>query len=121
MADLLFFPTGGGRQRRTDFSGIVGWIAKRAEIDHAPVNVGRISQVLWGEMAQRIYRQRRTDFLGIVGATIWSSLYVSRQRRTDFSGIVGRDKAHKESQAPRRQRRTDFSGIVGCICLMIMF
>jgi len=61
------------RQRRTDFSGIVGWNSRLAKTSKAP-------------------RQRRTDFSGIVGSIMAKPLpspYTSRQRRTDFSGIVG--------------------------------
>ena len=106
------------RQRRTDFSGIVGL---QVHIDSA-------------------YRQRRTDFSGIVVALAGEPLEkkITRQRRTDFSGIVGLAASFQRrwlalavnagrisqvlwagtapailAKVKYRQRRTDFSGIVG--------
>ena len=61
------------RQRRTDFSGIVGSL-----MPYRRYNASN--------------RQRRTDFSGIVGHGKGSSTVATndRQRRTDFSGIVVR-------------------------------
>jgi hypothetical protein len=60
------------RQRRTDFSGIVGAVERLLMNGGKTVNEGRISQVLWDRsqydtLALNMRRQRRTDFSGIVG------------------------------------------------------
>ena len=84
------------RQRRTDFLGIVGPTSLAGA-----VNVGRISQVLW---AVPVLNTKTFTFI--------------RQRRTDFSGIVGVALPHDAFDSVNRQRRTDFSGIVDTLTIL---
>ena len=85
------------RQRRTDFSGIVGFIFHEEKLTNAfpSTKDGFLrycgSRCRVRRTANPARRQLRTDFSGIVGWLSKSSLSVttSRQRRTDFSGIVG--------------------------------
>ena len=75
VQNSIFLKTTGHRQRRTDFSGIVGSVIMPLNTEvPLPVNVGRISQVLWDYLVRREFpdfgvRQRRTDFSGIVGCS----------------------------------------------------
>ena len=84
------------------------------------VNVGRISQVLWG--VTRPARKAKLPAVneGRISQVLWASAVLPelsfqsfRQRRTDFSGIVGFCRMWTVKGMLHRQRRTDFSGIVG--------
>ncbi len=109
------------RQRRTDFSGIVGTdLNLPSGIDGLAVNEGRISQVLWGyqvlhQAATQTHRQRRTDFSGIVGVTngTGATYYSTPSTKDGFLRYCGSLCLEVENRPTGRQRRTDFSGIVG--------
>jgi hypothetical protein len=95
------------RQRRTDFLDIVGFLnATRCEGGRASVNGRRISQVLWVRSVQDKTIRSNPDVVneGRISQVLWAESgkhlkQLLRQRRTDFSGIVSKNKLTRQSNA----------------------
>ena len=109
------------RQRRTDFSGIVG----RLSVHYGrTVNVGRISQVLWAPTLPTSRHPVVAVNLGRISQVLWDRLNDKAEwfmpdepsTKDGFLRYCGQEQIDKaERLLIGRQRRTDFSGIVGAL------